>query len=86
MKISRLVETHLSQGIVYSPAGPTITWAKIMLRHENLKSKEAYKEESYISADYFSQTGFLFIKHGIFLPEMAFVALFLKHAVLKTCF
>ena len=40
-----------------------------MLRHKNLKSKEACKKETYISDYCFSQNSFLFENLEFFLPK-----------------
>ena len=48
---------------------PELRKPKFMSHHENLKPKEPFKEETYISDNCSSQAGFLFTKPGFFLPK-----------------
>ena len=48
---------------------PQLLVPSFMSHHENLKSTEACKQETYISDNCFSQSGFIFTKREFFLPK-----------------
>ena len=76
----RYFQKHIFHWELHIPTPcPPLLESRIMTLGENVKSKEAYNEETYISDNCLSQTNFLFTKHGFFLPN------WLLQCVLPNC-